>query len=79
MSFFPLGSGLTVYIQNDGLPQPIAQSDFSQQMDLREKRYMQTFQSRVSVQLEQGAVGLNGATAAFVSGSLSCRPCLSAW
>ena len=63
-----LGSGLTVYIQHDDLPQPIAQADFSQQMDLREKRYMQTFQSRLAVQLKQGTVGVNDATATLSSG-----------
>lgn len=63
-----LGSGLTLYLQNEGLPQPIAQSDFSQKLDLREKRYLHAFQSRVSVQLEHGAVGINGAAAALTSG-----------
>ncbi len=63
-----LGSGLTVYTQHDGLPQPIAQADFSQQLDLREKRYLQRFQSRVSVQLERGVVGIKEATAALTSG-----------
>ncbi len=32
-----LGSGLTLYIQNDGLPLPIGQSDFSKHIDLRKK------------------------------------------
>lgn len=63
-----LGSGLTVYTEHEGLPQPIAQADFSQQLDLRAKRYLQTFQSRISVQLTHGAVAIGGANAAFTSG-----------
>jgi len=63
-----LGSGLTVYTEHEGLPQPIAQADFSQQLDLRAKRYLRTFQSRISVQLKQGAVAINEATAALTSG-----------
>ena len=63
-----LGSGLTVYSQHDGLPQPIGQSDFSQLLDLREKRYLHTFQSRVSIQLKQGSVAIDEATAALTSG-----------
>ncbi|MGV3763675.1 hypothetical protein [Parapedobacter sp.] len=63
-----LGSGLTVYTQHDGLPRPIAQSDFSQLLDLRAKRYLQTFQSRVSVHLKEGAVAIEGAAAALTGG-----------
>src|SRR5690606_32153805 len=59
---------LTVYTEHEGLPQPIAQADFSQQLDLRAKRYLQTFQSRISVQLTHGAVAIGGANAAFTSG-----------
>ncbi|MEC3880803.1 hypothetical protein [Parapedobacter sp. 10938] len=63
-----LGSGLTVYTQHDGGLQPIAQADFSPLLDLRAKRYLHTFQSRVSIQLEQGAVAIDGATGALTSG-----------
>ncbi|WP_353125204.1 hypothetical protein [Parapedobacter pyrenivorans] len=63
-----LGSGLTLYIKNEGLPQPIAQSDFSQQLDLRKKQYLHTFQSNVFVQLAHGAVAVNEVTAALSSG-----------
>lgn len=63
-----LGSGLTVYTRHDGLPHPIAQADFSQLLDLRAKRCLQTFQSRVSAHLKQGEVAIDGATAELTGG-----------
>jgi len=63
-----LGSGLTVYSQNSGLPLPIAQSDFSQRMDLRKKQYLHTFQSNLFAQIKQGSVQVNKATSALSSG-----------
>ncbi len=63
-----LGSGLTVYCQNDGLPLPIAQSDFSRQIDLRRQHYLHTFQSRLYLHLKQGTVQINKVAAALSSG-----------
>lgn len=63
-----LGSGLTLYSQNGGLPLPIAQSDFSQHIDLRKKDYLHGFQSNLFVQIESGALHLNKVTSALGSG-----------
>ena len=63
-----LGSGLTLYIQNDGLPLPIAQSDFSRHIDLRKKQYLHTFQSNLYVHLKRGTVRINKVVSALSSG-----------
>jgi len=63
-----LGSGLTLYCQGDGLPLPIAQSDFSQHIDLRKKEYLNTFQSNLFVQIKYGAIQVNKVTSALSSG-----------
>lgn len=42
-----LGSGLTLFVQNDGLPLPIAQSEFATTIDLRKKEYIQSFSSNL--------------------------------
>lgn len=63
-----LGSGLTLYHQTDGLPIPIAQADFSNQIDLRKKQYLNTFQSRLYLQLNKGRVLLNQLESALSSG-----------
>lgn len=63
-----LGSGLTLYVQQDGLPLPIAQSDFGQEIDLRGKQYINSFQSRLLVKLQSGSVRVSEVTAAFSSG-----------
>lgn len=63
-----LGSGLTVYMKNEGLPQPIGQSDFSQIVDLRKKEYINSLQSNILVELESGLVEINEVTSAFNSG-----------
>lgn len=44
-----LGSGLTLYLRNEGLPIVIGQSDFNNYLDLREKKYINSFHSNVFV------------------------------
>lgn len=51
-----LGSGLTLFMQNQGLPKVIGQSDFNKYIDLRKKYYLQNFQSYLFVQLNEGKV-----------------------
>jgi len=63
-----LGSGLTLYIQNAGLPLPIGQSDFSHHIDLRKKSYLHTFQSSFYVRLQRGAALIGEVTSVFSSG-----------
>lgn len=54
-----LGSGLVLYLQNDNLPIPIAQSDFNQYIDLRKTEYVNSFQSKLYVKLKKGEFNLN--------------------
>ncbi len=63
-----LGSGLTVYNQDGGLPQPIAQSDFSQHIDLRKKEYLYTFQSSLFSHIKHGSVQVNKVSSALGGG-----------
>ena len=55
-----LGSGFTLFHQKDGLPQVIGQLDFNKYIDLREKKYLQTFQSHLFVFLNHGEIQVNG-------------------
>jgi hypothetical protein len=63
-----LGSGLTLYIQDHGLPKVIGQSDYSTYMDLREKKYIQSFQSHLFIQLKGGQVAIKKAEMALTTG-----------
>lgn len=63
-----LGSGLVLYLQDEGLPKVIGQSDFSNYMDLREKRYIHSFQSRLYTHLSNGEVQINWVTMALNPG-----------
>lgn len=64
-----LGSGFTLYSQQkDELPLPIAQSDFSERLDLRKKEYLYAFQSSLYVHLNRGSVQVNQVTATLGSG-----------
>lgn len=63
-----LGSGLTLYLQNGGLPVPVGQSDFSHYIDLRKKQYLNTFQSSLYADLENGTIKINEAVSALSSG-----------
>ncbi|QDH77941.1 hypothetical protein FKX85_02360 [Echinicola soli] len=51
-----LGSGLTVFIQDKGLPRAIGQSDFNNYLDLRQKNILQNFQSQLYARLYDGKV-----------------------
>ena len=63
-----LGSGLTLYAQYEGLPIPIAQSDYSQILDLRQKKYIHSFQSSVYFKVIGGQVTIAKAESALSSG-----------
>ncbi|MDH5603782.1 MAG: hypothetical protein OEY51_07580, partial [Cyclobacteriaceae bacterium] len=54
-----LGSGLVLYIQDQGLPKVIGQSDFNTILDLRAKNRIHSFQSHLFLQLENGRVDVN--------------------
>ncbi|MFT4566485.1 MAG: hypothetical protein ACI9FN_001446 [Saprospiraceae bacterium] len=49
-----LGSGLTFYLQDQGLPKVIGQSNFNTYLDLRKKEYLYSFQSQLFVQIKEG-------------------------
>ncbi|MCA0232092.1 MAG: hypothetical protein LCH91_16595 [Bacteroidetes bacterium] len=63
-----LGSGLTLFLQNDGLPLPIGQFDFGQILDLRHKKYLHSFQSRLYVGLQGGEVLIKKVESVLSSG-----------
>lgn len=63
-----LGSGLTLYLQEAGLPQVIGQADFNTYIDLRKKHYIQTFQSHLYAKLSKGSVRVRDVTMALTSG-----------
>jgi hypothetical protein len=63
-----LGSGLTLYVQDQGLPKVIGQSDFNTYVDLRKKEYLHTLQSHFFVKLNQGQVQLNKIEMALTTG-----------
>lgn len=63
-----LGSGLTLYVQNNGLPIPIGQCDFNQYIDLRKKQYIHTFQSSLYLKIKEGQVVVNKVESALSSG-----------
>ncbi|MFZ5431632.1 MAG: hypothetical protein ACOZDD_15490 [Bacteroidota bacterium] len=63
-----LGSGFTMYLQDQGLPKVIAQSDFNLYMDLRNKVYLHTFQSNLHVRFQQGKVHVSRVVMALTSG-----------
>ena len=63
-----LGSGYTVYIQNNSLPIPIGQFDFAEKIDLRQKKLINSLQSRVYLKIKQGQVVINKADIALNTG-----------
>lgn len=63
-----LGSGLTLFAQDRGLPVPIAQSDFSSLVDLRQVRYLRSFQSSLYVAAKGGALALRKIESALSPG-----------
>jgi hypothetical protein len=63
-----LGSGLVLYLQDQGLPSVIGQSDFNTWMDLREKQYIRSFQSSLYLHLNEGQVAVNKVEMALTTG-----------
>lgn len=63
-----LGSGLTLYLQDQGLPKVIGQSDFNTYIDLREKKYIHSFQSHLFVHLKGGQVQIKKVEMALTTG-----------
>lgn len=63
-----LGSGLTMYTGSNGLPTPIGQSAFNKHIDLREKRYINSFQSSFYLRIEKGSVVVNRVESNLSSG-----------
>ncbi|EDM34957.1 hypothetical protein PBAL39_00455 [Pedobacter sp. BAL39] len=63
-----LGSGLVVYLQHEGLPQVIGQSDFNQYIDLRSIKRISSFQSALFLSFQNGEVGVNKVEAALSTG-----------
>lgn len=63
-----LGSGLVLYAQYDGLPKVIGQADFNKYIDLRNKKYMQSFQSNLYAGLKGGSVKIKRAEIALTTG-----------
>ena len=54
-----LGSGLVLYLQDQGLPKVIGQSDFNTYLDLRAKHRIHSFQSHLFIHLVNGQVDVN--------------------
>ena len=63
-----LGSGLTLYLQDKGLPEVIGQSDFNTYIDLRKKEYIYSFQSHLFVYLNDGKVQIKKVEMALTTG-----------
>jgi hypothetical protein len=63
-----LGSGLTLYMQDQGLPKVIGQSDFNRYIDLRKKQYIKSFQSNLYLHLMDGQVMINRVEMALTTG-----------
>jgi hypothetical protein len=64
-----LGSGLVLYVQDEGLPLAIGQSDFNKYLDLRKKEYLHTFQSKLFVQLKGGKVVVDAVESTLSTGN----------
>lgn len=63
-----LGSGLSLYLQDEALPVVIGQSDFSQHIDLRQKKYLYNFQSKLYLYLQEGEVRVQQVRSILSSG-----------
>ncbi len=64
-----LGSGFVLYLQDEGLPLTIAQGDFNKYVDLRGKKYIQTYHANIYVHLREGKAVVNNAEVGFSTGS----------
>ena len=63
-----LGSGLSLYLLKDGLPQVIGQCDFNRQLDLRRKECLNSFQSSLFVELMNGTAEISKVEMALTTG-----------
>lgn len=54
-----LGSGFTLFAQNQGPPAVIGQADFNKYLDLRRKDFINSFQSNLFIHLNNGSVSVN--------------------
>ena len=63
-----LGSGLVLYSHREGLPKVIGQSDFNHYLDLREKQYLQSFNSSLFVSITNGRVEINNVDLSLSTG-----------
>ena len=63
-----LGSGFVLYSHEDGLPEVIGQSDFNQYMDLRDKHYINSFQSSLFVNITDGEVVVENVDISLTTG-----------
>jgi len=63
-----LGSGFCLFSMDKGLPVAIGQSDFSQVLDLREKRCIQSYQSSLYCHMENGEVSVRSAKSEISTG-----------
>jgi len=63
-----LGSGLTLYLQDQGLPEVIGQSNFNTFIDLRKKKYLHSLQSHLFVNLRNGQVQISKVEMALTTG-----------
>lgn len=63
-----VGSGLNVFVQHRGLPVAIGQSNFSDLLDLRQKKCLARFQSGVYVSVTEGTVSVKSARSELTTG-----------
>ncbi|QNL51790.1 hypothetical protein H8S90_09535 [Olivibacter sp. SDN3] len=63
-----LGSGLVLYAKHEGLPKVIGQADFNKYIDLRKKKYIHSFQSRLYAKLKGGAIKVKRAEISLTTG-----------
>lgn len=63
-----LGSGFTLYMQDEGIPEVIGQFDFNAYMDLRKKHYIHQFQSHLFLKINGGKVRIRRVDVALTTG-----------
>jgi len=63
-----LGSGLTVYMQDQGIPNVIGQSNFNEHLDLRKKKYIHSFQSSLFAGIKSGEIRISHVESALSTG-----------
>lgn len=63
-----LGSGLNLFLEQEGRPMSIGQADFSDEMDLRSKQYIQRLQSNLYTKMDKGTVHIKHVKSALTTG-----------